>query len=97
VELRDILALSRLVPSIPNILVSIIERMLDTEDPKSDFEQSFANSAYVLGSCMQTLAKESPNDWTHKVDILSWTRSCIEKWAWSKVVLDGLVELIRAR
>lgn len=96
-ELHDTLALSKFVPSIAGMLISIVEGVLNTMDAKSDFEQSFANSAYVLGMCLRTIAKQRPASWVNRVDILSWSRSCVERWAWSEAVLGGLVDLIHAK
>lgn len=89
--------MSSYLPSISSPLVQIVETMLKSQDPKEDYEESYANSAWVLGSCMQGLSRRDSSEWLHRVDIRSWTRICVEKWGWSDTVLNALVSLSTAR
>src|ERR1700759_1321206 len=71
--------------------------LLETPEPKSDYEETFANSAWILGSCMQALAKRASAEWEKQIDMESWARTSIERWGWSDVVLGGVEVLVRAR
>jgi U3 small nucleolar RNA-associated protein 20 len=85
------------IAPLSSLLVPIVQRLLQSDDPRSDFWESFANSACVISSCMQALAKRIPEEWEGEVDLVEWSRTCIEKWGWSDNVISGLVELLRAR
>lgn len=98
-ELGDILTLSSFLSSVTPFLVRIVDKTLAIERPaeSSSFaEASVANSAWVLGACMQNLAKQN-SDWAMTVDLTSWTRTAIEKWGSSEDVLAGLVALSNSR
>jgi len=92
-ELDDILTLSDFFSSISPLLIQIVEMTLVSVDPVPDCQESFADSAWVLGSCMQGLAKRNSTEWINLIDLMSWTRKCVEKWGWSASVLGGLVAL----
>jgi U3 small nucleolar RNA-associated protein 20 len=94
-ELNDILTLSGFFSgAVSPILVDIVERMMVKT---SDGEEAVQSSAWALGICMQTLAKRDVSEWGEKVDLVSWTRSCISNWAWSHDVLAGLHSLSQTR
>lgn len=96
-ELSDLLELVDLVPAISVHLVKIINSTLETPEPKADYEETYANSAWILGSCMQALAKRASGEWEKEADLASWARTSIERWGWSDVVLGGVVALVRTR
>lgn len=96
-ELSDLLALADFVPEVSVHLAKIIEVMLRTSEPKADYEETYANSAWILGSCMQALAKRPLGEWEERIDLETWLRTAVEKWGWSDVVLGGVVDLVRAR
>jgi U3 small nucleolar RNA-associated protein 20 len=96
VELNDILTLSTFFSgALSPILVNIVERML----PKAEDveEEKLASFAWALGACMKTLAKRDISEWSDKVDLASWTRACLDPWAWSHDVLAGLHALSQMR
>jgi U3 small nucleolar RNA-associated protein 20 len=97
VELRDILALSDFLPSISSLLVRIVETTLECPDAMEDFRATYANSAWVLGACMQALAKSSHTTQLDMVDLASWTKKSVVKWGWSENVLAGLVAVLHNR
>ncbi|KAG7091487.1 hypothetical protein E1B28_010518 [Marasmius oreades] len=95
-ELDDILALSAyFTPKIIDVLVEIIDASLQIAFD-TDHSDDFPSPAWVLGSCMKSLAGQDESQWTEKVDLLSWTRIIIRNWAWSKDVMTGIVELSNA-
>lgn len=97
-ELSDLLALADLIPTISEHLIKIItSTLLETPEPKADYEVTYANSAWILGSCMQALAKRPSGEWEKQVDLVSWARTLIQRWGWSDLVLGGLVALVHAR
>ena len=96
-ELNDILALSRFLPQLPDLLIPIIRRTIQCDDPQLDFNESYVNSAFLLSSCMQVLAKRNLDEWEGGVDVAEWLRVCVEKWCWSDNVIGALVELLHAR
>jgi U3 small nucleolar RNA-associated protein 20 len=94
-ELNDILTLSTFFSSaISSILVNIINRTLAATE---EGQPSNASSAWLLGMCMQALAKRNPSEWITTVDLIAWMRTSIKKWAWSHEVLGALVRLSQAR
>ncbi|KAI0333223.1 hypothetical protein GY45DRAFT_1319830 [Cubamyces sp. BRFM 1775] len=94
--LEHVLELSSLLPALPKLLVSIISETLQLEDPRSEYETGYANSAWVLGACMQSLSEKPVTEWGESVDIAQWTTTVVNKWAWSGKALEGLASLVRA-
>jgi U3 small nucleolar RNA-associated protein 20 len=99
VELNDILTLSSFFSSaVSPLLVDIANRMMTAAGKtKEEYRESVSNSAWVLGTCMQALAKRDASEWSELLDLTSWTRTCVEGWAWSADVLGGLCALSQAR
>ncbi|KZT04836.1 uncharacterized protein LAESUDRAFT_682314 [Laetiporus sulphureus 93-53] len=95
--LHDALSLSSLMPTLSPILIRVIDATLQSPNPLQEYEQSFANSAWVLGVCMRSLSMRQPAEWSNDVPLSSWTQVIVEKWNWSGVALGGLVALIRTR
>ncbi|KAF9234002.1 armadillo-type protein [Melanogaster broomeanus] len=56
-ELHNLLSLSMYVEKMPVLLVGIVERMLDAQEPEESWRASHANAAWVLWACMHALAK----------------------------------------
>lgn len=104
-ELNDLLALAPFVSTMSKHLVSIIDVTLNAEDTEAEYEQTYANSAWVLGECMGVLAKRLKDSEKGKgkekekkveFDLPGWVRKAVGKWSWSNNVLSGLVALVRA-
>ncbi|EIN06636.1 hypothetical protein PUNSTDRAFT_90339 [Punctularia strigosozonata HHB-11173 SS5] len=95
-EMHDILALSPLLPTMAPSLVSIVEKVLITNDPKADYAASPANAAWVLRSCMSALVKRDKTDWEPDKYVSCWVRKVVEKWSWSEVALEGVVKLTKS-
>ncbi|KZT18582.1 hypothetical protein NEOLEDRAFT_1246369 [Neolentinus lepideus HHB14362 ss-1] len=96
-ELASILPLSTAITNIAEPIIRIIEAVLDIEDPKADYENSYANCAWVLGSCMEALSTRNPAEWTVRVDLTLWAEKVVNRWTWSEKVLEGIVALVEAR
>ncbi|PCH35509.1 hypothetical protein WOLCODRAFT_125910, partial [Wolfiporia cocos MD-104 SS10] len=94
--LHGILALSSLLPSISPLLIKIIDVALDVPEPQQDYDTSSANSAWVLGKCLESLSSRPTADWANGIDIVSWTTKVVEKYSWSSIALGSLVSLIHA-
>ncbi|TBU52202.1 hypothetical protein BD310DRAFT_784738, partial [Dichomitus squalens] len=100
--LAHVLALADLLPSLPKLLVNIIDRELalweDSEhDPRAEYEATYANSAWVIGACAQCIAERPVKEWGSLVDLPRWAGRVVEKWGWSGTALEGLAELVRSR
>ncbi|CCM06042.1 uncharacterized protein FIBRA_08288 [Fibroporia radiculosa] len=94
--LHDILALSSLLKSITGPLIEVVNRTLDARETHLRFDESFANSAWVLGACLQSLSICPAAERAARVDLIAWTNKIAERWSWSSNVLFGLISLIRA-
>lgn len=97
-ELNDILTLSSFFSgAVSPILVDIVEKVLaQTSDAEED-QHTRQSSACAIGICMQKLAKRDVSEWREKVNLASWTKACLNSWAWSHDVLAGLHSLSHAR
>ncbi|TCD65551.1 U3 snoRNP protein [Steccherinum ochraceum] len=93
-ELNQVLTLSPLLPSLSPLVIHIIDVTLEASDPETEFTQTSSNSAWLLGSCFETLSLRPSSEWSTSVDLKSWTRTIITKWAWSGCCLEGLVSLL---
>ncbi|KAG5633299.1 hypothetical protein H0H81_009012, partial [Sphagnurus paluster] len=62
-------------------------------DAAKEYKETPANSAWVLGACMDALTKRHVSEWSSRVDLPKWTRTCVEHWSWSQEVLGGLVSI----
>ncbi|PFH47399.1 hypothetical protein AMATHDRAFT_67804 [Amanita thiersii Skay4041] len=95
--LNDVLALSSFFsPAFPRMLVELINRTLESFPTLSNQPVPNANAAWVIGTCMQSLAGFGASDWSSEVDLTVWILACTKKFPWSADVLDGLVALSRA-
>lgn len=91
------LALMGVVPAKLPLLVSIVEGILQEEDILADYEASYANSSWVLGACLEQLARPLPKGVKVDISVREWTEKIIEKWNWSEHALGALVLLIGSR
>ena len=101
-ELAHILSLSNFLPSLPKLLAGIIDRELASsedsdQDPRGEYEATYANSAWVIGACAQCIAERPAKEWANLVDLSRWIGRVVEKWGWSGKALEGLADLVRAR
>ena len=96
-ELRNLLSLSVYVEKMPALLVGITQRMLDASDPEASWNASHVNAAWVLWTCMHTLAGSKNSSWRQQVDMAGWTRTVVQRWSWSQCVLTGLASLVQSR
>ncbi|KAI8978169.1 hypothetical protein BD414DRAFT_422300 [Trametes punicea] len=95
--LQHVLELSNLLPSLSNLLVRIVEQTLRAESPRAEYEATYANSAWVIGACLECLFERSVTEWADAVDLATWTMTIVDKWGWSSRALEGLAPLARAR
>ncbi|KAI0764301.1 armadillo-type protein [Trametes elegans] len=93
--LEHVLELSSLMPSLSKLLVQIVNQTLEKEDPRSEYETTYANSAWVIGTCSECLSRRSVAEWEGLVDVSAWTSRVVEKWGWSSRALEGIVSLVR--
>ncbi|KAI0359462.1 hypothetical protein OH77DRAFT_1472682 [Trametes cingulata] len=94
--LEHILELSSLLTSVSGLLVHIVEQELEREEPRSEYESTYANSAWVIGACAECLSQRPIGEWADAVDVAKWTTRVVDKWGWSSRALEGLVPLVRA-
>ncbi|KAH7929562.1 hypothetical protein BV22DRAFT_1191955 [Leucogyrophana mollusca] len=94
-ELIDILTLSEYVQSFPPLVILIINGLLDIPDPEEDWHSTYANAAWVIGACMHALADCDSDSWAGQVDMSRWVKKVAERWAWSEIVLQSLVILLK--
>ncbi len=95
--LEHAIELSKLLPSLTKILVGIVDKELDVEDTRSQYESTYANSAWVVGACANSISERPAAEWADLVDLAKWITRVVEKWGWSGRALEGLASLIRAR
>ncbi|KAH9921372.1 armadillo-type protein [Amylocystis lapponica] len=94
--LNGVLALSELLPSISPLLLRVVESTLPVSGPHAEYEESYANSAWVLGTCLQCLAHRDRSEWAPNLDITACAAKVAEVWGWSSGALAGIVPLIHA-
>ncbi|RPD58084.1 hypothetical protein L227DRAFT_196304 [Lentinus tigrinus ALCF2SS1-6] len=94
--LEHVLELSKLLPSLPKILVNILEQTLSLEDPRTEYDDTYANSAWIIGACSEAIAERPAGEWADLIDLPRWTALVVEKWGWSGRALEGFAPLIRA-
>ncbi|PPQ91255.1 hypothetical protein CVT25_006372 [Psilocybe cyanescens] len=95
-ELDDLLTLLPLCPTtITSPLIDIINLHIDAVAYAAD-DIAAANSVRILGLCMNALAKRNTSEWAPNVDLGTWVKKGLEKWAWSHEVLAGLVAVAQA-
>lgn len=96
-ELHSLLSLSAYVEKMPVLLVGIVERMLDAPNPEGSWNASPVNAAWVLSTCMRTLAGSKNVSWKDQADLVGWTRTVVQRWSWSQCALSGLVSLTQSK
>ncbi|KAM5545238.1 hypothetical protein V8D89_001349 [Ganoderma adspersum] len=93
--LECVLQLSNLLSKLTPLLVAIVDRELEAEEPRGEYDTSYANSAWVIGACARCISERSAKEWSDTVDLSNWTRRVVEKWSWSGQALDGMAALVR--
>jgi hypothetical protein len=80
------------------MLLKVIEYELDCSEDNGAAEGSdITVPAWVLGKCMRSLQKRPQSEWTRQVDLGNWVKVGLKKFPTSPEVMEGLVELARAR
>ena len=94
--LEHVLQLSKLLPSSTKIIVSILEQTLSEEDqdPRTEYDDTYANSAWIIGACSESIAERPAGEWADLVNLPRWTARVIEKWGWSGRALEGFAALV---
>ncbi len=78
-------------------MCGIIDNILDTSDPETNYQIGPANPCWVLGCCLRTLATHPHDEWARYANLIIWTEKVLQRWIWSDIVLDGLAEVVRKR
>ncbi|KZT64878.1 hypothetical protein DAEQUDRAFT_769307 [Daedalea quercina L-15889] len=96
--LHGVVALSNHLPTIVPLLVSIVDSCLERAnlDPCTEYADSYVNSAWVIGACLDCLATRPVKEWSQLVDVSAWARTIVERWGWSSFALGGLVSAVHA-
>ncbi len=94
--LKPILHLSNLFPKLTALLVSIVDREIEAEDPRREYDDTYANSTWVIGACARCIAERPAKEWAD-VDLSKWASRLVGKWGWSGQALEGLAALVRTR
>ena len=95
--LAHVIELSKLLPSLTTLLVNVVERELESEEPRAEYEATHANSAWVIGSCAECISARPTTEWKSLVDVSKWTTQVVERWGWSGRALEGLASLVSSR
>ncbi|OSX61435.1 hypothetical protein POSPLADRAFT_1144486 [Postia placenta MAD-698-R-SB12] len=93
--LRDVLALSPLLASLAPLCVRIVESALERADGREEYEETCANTAWVLGACLGCLADRPSAEWAENVDVARWTQKVVQNWSCSAIV-DVLKRCLQA-
>ncbi|KAH7883427.1 armadillo-type protein, partial [Phlebopus sp. FC_14] len=83
-QLYGLLPLSIYVEKMPVLLVEVVKRMLDVNQPEERWKASYANAAWVLWACLHALVNEGRKTWMKQVDLAAWTMIVAERWSWSE-------------
>ncbi|KAG2052972.1 hypothetical protein BDR06DRAFT_982935 [Suillus hirtellus] len=67
-HLYNIMSLSIFINSLAPLLVPIIECALNMPTPEANWQASYANVAWVIGTCMQALSRCKSASWEMQVD-----------------------------
>ncbi|TFY61376.1 hypothetical protein EVJ58_g4545 [Rhodofomes roseus] len=80
------------------MLVRIVDTCLGQMDTdlRTEHAESYVNSAWVIGTCLECLATRPAEEWSKTVNVLAWARAIVERWGWSSTALGGLVSLVQA-
>ena len=91
-QLRDVLALVPSFSSLGRPLAGLIDSLIALDiDPRQEYQETAANTAWCLGSSMLALSKLK--GWHEGLDIGIWFRRCLNRYSWSSKVLEGLVSI----
>lgn len=96
-ELRDITALTELLPAISTTLGHILDTTLQATNPLDDYNYSPANSSMVLGLCLKAFASPKKITWSEQLKPQSAIVDISIRWGWSENVMSGLQSLVEAR
>ncbi|KAI0705265.1 armadillo-type protein [Cerioporus squamosus] len=94
--LEHVLELSKLLSSLTKILVHVVNQTLSADDTRAEYDDTYANSAWIIGACSGAIAERPAAEWADLVDLPKWTAAVIEKWGWSGRALEGFAPLVRA-
>lgn len=89
--------MNSLLPGTLSVTCGIINNVLDTPDPETNYKSDPVNPSWVIGSCLKTLANCPHDEWGRHANLVLWTEKVLQRWLWSELVLDGLVEILRRR
>jgi U3 small nucleolar RNA-associated protein 20 len=84
-----------MLPTLAPTLVNIIEGLLKTDHPRGEFATSSENSTWALGSSLRALTARKATTWKMLVDVKAWSRSILEKWSWSEMVMAAFVQVVK--
>lgn len=94
-HLRDILALSPLLPNINKMLDQIVQQAANTAEPLEDFRRTPYNASLALGLCLKSLSGQGR---LSKPNVVSVDLTEIsQRWGWSETVMEALASLSASR
>jgi hypothetical protein len=99
-ELKCILALSPILPSVGPELVRIASSALDScssqaENQRAEPKVPDSFAAQVFGACAKALAELPSLEWSAKMDISAWVTRAVTRWPDCQSVLSGLVAVLK--
>jgi U3 small nucleolar RNA-associated protein 20 len=96
-ELRDDVLLAQVLPSFADLLVKIVDKLLETDEPMEDYIKTPANAGVAIGMCLKALASDEEGSWVEKVNWGMWVDTAVRKWAWCSSVMEGLVAVVNTQ
>lgn len=94
-HLRDILALSSLLPNVNKMLDKIVQQAVNTAGPLEDFRRTPYNASFALGLCLKSFSGQGRSS---KPNIAPFDLTEItQRWGWSETVMEALASLSASR
>ncbi|KAF8514623.1 armadillo-type protein [Gautieria morchelliformis] len=99
-ELKCILALSPILPSIGQELVHLATNALDSSSSQAESQRAEPRipdslAAQVFGACAKALAELPSLGWSAEMDISAWITRAVTQWPNCQSVLSGLVAVLK--
>ena len=93
--MRDIMALSSLLPNLNRMLDGIVQQVVSAVDPLEDFRRTPYNASLVLGMCLKSRSSQAKPP-KSMAPSLNLAEMC-QRWGWSESVTGALASLTALR